>query len=39
MEYVAYGTFGLVGLIIILRLSVEYVPPIRRWWKSRIEKK
>ena len=35
MEYVVYGTFALVGLIIVIRLSVEYVKPVRRWWLRR----
>jgi hypothetical protein len=38
MTYVAYGIFGLVGLMIVLRLSVEYIPPIKRWWKARGKK-
>ena len=39
MEYVVYGTFAFVGAIIVLRLSVEYIPPVRNFWKSKFGRK
>ena len=34
MEYVAYGIFGFVGLLIVTRLVVE-IPPVKRWYRSK----
>ena len=33
MEYVAYGIFAIVGVIIATVLVVNFVPPVKRWYE------